>query len=390
MNEHEKFAHSLASLLTKTEPHYLPHPHVPSKIQIHSSETEIATLDLTPFEATPAPVTAYRYFDGVRSIKELLDAYQRARSDHVFEEDINEATSHLSDYAPRFLSDILANAEHRFSDNQAALIANWIKNLDVYTAVRGVEALLNSCADLKLLEVAKGQNWFIHYDHLAIRCGTGANQDAERVAQLLVKHHGYTPAQMPEEAFYQFPDGWNAYPLYKMLENGQVLRIFVDQSDADAPSQIIQHWNRVYGYTSHHLAMRATRLNDQGRREAVPLDDVMATLQNNGIGILTPTGHYTRGLLLQVFTKPEKNPQIPAELKQQVVAISANLEKQIENGKLLELVSRSEMPVAFAQQYYALYGLTYDSHNPLHSAPIYQYFLPAQAQHVIKTSIQTG
>ena len=207
---------------------------------------------------------------------------------------------------------------------------------------------------------------------------------------MLTQHHGYKSSQVTEEAFYQFPDGWNAYPLYKILENGQMLRVFVDQSDADDPEQIIQHWNRVYGYTAHHLAMRATRFNEQGQREAVHLDEIISTLEENGISILKPTGYYTRGLLLQVFTKPELNQQIPADLKESIVAINPKLDKMIENGKLLELVSRTELPLGFAKQLYDLHGLQFDPQNPIHTAPAYQYFLPAQAAHVIKTSVQTN
>ena len=389
MTAFDKFAQTLASSLTQNEPNYLAHPKYSSKIQIYSSENEIATLDLTPFQATPSPATAFKHFDGVQSIKELLDAYKHARAEHVFEDDIIEATANISDYAAQFLTEIAENAKLRFSDNQARLIADWIKHLDIYTAVKAVESLLNSCADLKLLELAKEKNWYIHFDHLAIRCGSKKNNDAERVVQLLTQHHGYTPSQIDEEAFYQFPDGWNAYPLYKILDNGQVLRIFVDQSDADAHSQIIQHWNHVYGYTAHHLAMRATRLNAQGARESVPLDTIISTLEDHGITVLTPTGHYTKGLLLQVFTQPEKNTQIPSELKEKIVSKNPNLNKSIENGKLLELVSRSELSPEFAQKLYQLYGLEFDAFNPSHSAPAYQYFLPAQAAHVIKTSIQT-
>ena len=390
MNQFDNFASSLAQSLKKGDSNYLPHDNSSSKIQIYNEQGNLATLDLTPFDASPTPANAFQYFEGIQSVKELLEAYTNARKDHVFEDDIIDATRHLSDYAPRFLNEILDNATHRFSDNQASIIASWVKHLDVYTAVKGVEALLNSCADLKLLEVAPEKNWFIHFDHLAIRCGSKSNDDAERVVQLLTQHHGYTSSQVTEEAFYQFPDGWNAYPLYKILENGQILRVFVDQSDADDSEQIIQHWNRVYGYTAHHLAMRATRFNEQGQREAVHLDEIISTLEENGISILKPTGHYTRGLLLQVFTKPELNRQIPSDLKETIVAINPKLDKMIENGKLLELVSRTELPLDFAKQLYALYGLQFDPQNPIHTAPAYQYFLPAQAAHVIKTSVQTN
>ena len=69
--------------------------------------------------------------------------------------------------------------------------------------------------------------------------------------------------------------------------------------------------------------------------------------------------------------------------------MASELATAIENGKLLELLSRREVSSALAAQYYALYGLRYDRNNPLHSVPAYQYFLPAQAAHVIRTSVQT-
>ena len=191
-----------------------------------------------------------------------------------------------------------------------------------------------------------------------------------------------------EEAFYQFPDGWNAYPLYKVLENGQVLRLFIDQSDAEHKTQIIQHWNNVYGYTAHHLAIRATMTED-GERRAVPLEEVMEALTKRGIKIMTPTGEYTSGLLLQVFTKPEINPSIPNDLKQSIAQHGEELNRMIENGKLLELVSRKELTSELAVKLFALYGLKFDIANDVHSAPVYQYFLPAQAAHVIRTSVQT-
>ena len=125
-----------------------------------------------------------------------------------------------------------------------------------------------------------------------------------------------------------------------------------------------------------------------GKRVAVPLNTVMTALEEAGVEIMTPTGHYTNGLLMQVFTQPEKNSEIPDELKQQISAYDPQLGKMIENAKLLEIVSRLEMPAELAEAYFALYGIQYQPDNPLHSAPYYQYFLPAQAAHVIKTSQQ--
>ncbi len=362
---------------------------IPHKIQADKDRHTVATLDLIPYKGAPHPATAYSYFDGSRNITDLLGGYRAAREDHDFEADVTNALTNVSDYATQFLNSILAKAKTSFTNDQATLIGEWVKYLDVYTAVKAMESLLHSKADIALLEVARERGWFVHFDHLAIRCGTKARGDAERVAQLLKDKHGYGSSQLDEESYYQFSDGWNAYPVYKILENGQLLRVFIDQSDSDHPSQIIQHWNRIYGYTAHHLAMRATRLEDN-RRIAVPLQEIIAALEQRGIEILTPTGHYTDGLLLQVFTKPERNIAIPDALKKEVVAIDVGLERTIENAKLLELVSRKEMNPHLAKRFFELYGLDYDPHNPLHSAPVYQYFLPAQAAHVIKTSVQEG
>ena len=194
-------------------------------------------------------------------------------------------------------------------------------------------------------------------------------------------------SQVPGEEFYQFPDGWNAYPLYKILSNGQILRVFIDQSDGSSGKQIIQHWNRIYGYTAHHLGISAITLKD-GEKWALPLPDIIDALAEHGVQAMQPTGMYTHGLLQQVFTKPEKNSNIPLDLKAELADIDETLAVTVENAKLLEIVSRKEMPSTMAKQLFALYGLEFDSNNPLHSAPIYQYFLPAQAAHVIKTSTQ--
>ncbi len=357
----------------------------PSQIHITGSESEIFTLDMTPFFATPAAVTAQPFFDGVQTVSKLLSAYHAAKSSLPFETDLPQARESISDYANEFLTTLLTRANTTLSDAQATLIAAWVKNLDVYCAVKAVESFCYSQADLMLLEIAPRYGWDVVYDHMAIRCGSQSHQDAERIATLLIEQHGYVTSQCVGEAYYQFTDGWNAYPLYKILQNGQVLRLFIDQSDAADPAQIIQHWNRVYGYTAHHFGIRATKLVN-GVRLAVPLDDLMHALVKEKIKIMTPVGHYTHGLLLQVFTQPEKNSNIPAALKAEVVAHAAQLEKSIENAKLLELVSRREMEPRFAWDYFELYGLKYDPANALHSAPYYQYFLPTQAAHVIKTS----
>jgi len=387
-DHYSRFAVTLSQQLLAGESSFSPDdkPHL---IHAVGAESELFTLDMTPFAAMPAEVTATPFFEGVGTVSKLLSAYQSAKNSLPFEVDLPEARENLSDYAEEFLTALLAHANAALTDVQAALIAGWVKHLDVYCAVKAVESFCYSRADLTLLEIAPRYGWDVIYDHMAIRCGTQAHHDAERISTLLREKHGYVATQFPGEAYYQFPDGWNAYPVYKILKNGQVLRVFVDQSDADAPAQIIQHWNRVYGYTTHHLGIRATKLVN-GVRLAVPLDDVMRALEKEGIKIMTPTGHYTEGLLVQVFTQPEKNTNIPPALKAEIMANGPQLEKTIENAKLLELVSRREMEPKLAREYFAIYGLKYDATNSLHSAPCYQYFLPAQAAHVIKTSQQVA
>ncbi|VAW80067.1 hypothetical protein MNBD_GAMMA12-3268 [hydrothermal vent metagenome] len=382
--EFNQFASALADDLLTQEETLKAHPEFSHKLQAIRSENEKAILDLTPFITTPSTATAAHFFAKVTDSKSFISAYHAARASTVFETDIPSIADKVSPFAQEFLNDILDSAI-TLTTQQVTIIADWVKNLDVYCAVKAIESLLNSKADISLLEMAHDCGWNVHFDHLAIRCGNQKNHDAEQVAKLLIDEHGYVASQVTTEAYYQFPDGWNAYPVYKILDNGQILRLFIDQSDDKHPNQIIQHWNKVYGFTAHHLAMRATTLiNNQ--RVAVPLSDVMHALKKRGINIMSPTGHYTSGLLLQVFTSPERETKVPQALKQELVKISENLPNIINNGKLLELVSRREMDKEFAERLFSLYGLKFNAHNPLHSAPVYQYFLPAQAQHVIKSS----
>ena len=386
---HQTYAKLLADALLRQHAGLQKHPDVEGRIIARKHAGELASLDLTPFAATPHRADAAPFFSGVRSVADLIVAYHQARQSKPFEADLAEARAHVHDYAQVFMNQLLAQAEKTYSAAQACLIATWVSHLDIYVAVKAVESLLNSKADMALLELAATQRWTVHFDHLAIRCGHAGRRDAERVVELLCNHHNYTPTHVPGEDFYQFSDGWNAYPLYKILKNGQVLRLFIDQSDAQHPTQIIRHWNRVYGYTAHHMGLRATKI-ENGTRRAVHLHEMIAALAQREIAALTPTGDYTQGLLLQVFTKPERNADIPNDLKKELRALHPDLESTVQNAKLLELVSREEVPATLAKDFFALYGLRYDAADPLHSVPAYQYFLPAQAAHVINTSVQTS
>ncbi len=380
-----RFGKKLADWVLKSDPALSDDSLCAHQIHATNKHNDVFNLDLRPFAAKPVGVSGLTFFSNVRCVSGLLSAYQSARQSLPFEMDSAAGRVHVSGYADDFLAAILARGNAALNNDQARLIGYWVKNLDVYAAVKAIESFLYSEVDLKLLEVGHDFGWDITFDHLAIRCSCREYGDAERVVSLLKESHGYVSAQMPNEVSYQFSDGGSAYPLYKMLSNGQVLRIFVEQSDDEQPHHIIQHWNHVYGYTAHHLGLRATVLLG-GVRYAVPLPELMGAMLQAGAKSLTPVGSYTQGLLEQVFRAPEVNRDIPPALMSELARYGEGVTQVIENAKLLELVSRQEMTPALAAKYFALYGIQYDVENALHSAPVYQYFLPAQAAHGIRTS----
>lgn len=383
---YHRFGAALANAVLREQQRLGPDLGRPERISALNEKDERVSLNLVPPQATPAQPTARAFFAHVRSLEQLFSAYREAADVMPLEMSLPGAKQRVHPHAQRFMQELFEQARGSLKARDAIRIAQWVQHFDIYVAVKVVESLCNSKADLALLELAEKRGWLVHFDHLAIRCGSAETRAAESVAEMLMREHGYVRSQVEEEMYYQFADGWSAYLLYKMLENGQVLRLFIDQSDAGHPAQIIQHWNHVYGYTAHHLAMRATR-SEAGRRVAVRLDEMIEALSKLGIGIMEPTGYYTDGLLLQVFTRPERTTCIPDEIKTRLAACGSGIEKKIENGKLLELVSRQEMAPEFARRFYRLYGLDYSPDNPLHSAPIYPYFLPEQAAHVIRTSL---
>ena len=375
--------------LLQAQPRFKADPDNPNKVMVPVPGGEWASLALTPFVAESRTADAGQYFSGLQNAGQLLDAYEQARQDKPFEEDIPYASDTVTPYAAQFKESILTRGRNDIDDDDASRIARLVSNLDIYSAVKAVESLLNSVADRVLLRISEQRGWTLHFDHLAMRCGCSDHGDAERVVENLCRHHGYTPCQLAGENYYRFKDGWDAYVLYKVLENGQQLRLFIDESLAEYPEQIIQHWNHVYGYTAHHLALRATCVVE-GCRVGVPLAELIAAMESGHITAMTATGQYTGGLLEQVFTKPERNSDIPKQIRRRLRQFDSSLEASIENGKLLELLSRREMKQAFKAEYFGLYGIDFDNDNPLHSAPIYPYFLPAQAAHVIRTSVQVA
>lgn len=381
-SELAQFATTVASQLNASEPGWLYSTQTPSALQSQREDRQSIHLDLTPFQGRSHPADAARWFAHVENLEQLLAAYQNAKSACFTEPD-----DHVHRYAQSYLKSRFDDARANYSDADARLIARWVSELDGYAAVKSVECLLDCRDNLVLFNIAADNDWRVLFDHLAIRCGSSKYQHAEQVIAGLQQQHGYVQSQLEHERFYQFDDGWNAYPLYKMLDNGQVIRLFIDQSDADDSQQIIQHWNYCYGFTAHHLALRVVRRNNN-HYQAVPLREVIDALTAAGLQALTATGFYTHGLLEQVFLKPHQNPEVPAGIRQKLSAIDPALNNSIENGKLIELVSRRELAVELTQKFLHLYGIK-NQQQPL-STPIYPYFLPAQAAHVIRTSLHTS
>jgi len=123
-----------------------------------------------------------QWFDGVNCVSKLLSAYRSAKQSLPFEIDFPEARENVSEYA---------------------------------------ESFLYSHADLKLLEIAPSHGWDVVFDHMAICWGSHKYKDSEQVSALLKQEHDYVLTQFGSEAYYQFRMA-RAYPVYKMLESGQV------------------------------------------------------------------------------------------------------------------------------------------------------------------------
>ncbi len=383
-DQYTEFAHLLVDELTQLDSSWIRNTAVPEVVSIKNQHHDDIKLNLTPFEVSVNDDLAGQYFKNVDSIDGLIEVYKQICDDFNFELDVTSLS--VSDYASTFLNNVFINARKKMQVDDVSLIVKFIKDLDCYTAVKSIESLLYSHSDLELLRIANSQGWQTHFDHIAIRCGSSEHDSANKIAELLINNYGYNHPRIKNEDYYLFEDGWSAYPLYKILNNGQVLRIFVDQSESTHPKQIIQHWNHVYGFTAHHLALRLTTV-EQGERWAIPLPKIISLMTQNGRQVLTPAGYYTKGVLSQVFTKPEKNINIPEVILNNKRAICDKLPDMLMNAKLLEIVSRKEMSRKLAEKYFNLYELDYNASTALHSAVYYHYFLPVQAAHVINSSI---
>jgi len=354
-------------------------------VMVINDDHQEVILDLTPLQLPLQEVTAEPFFSSISDAASLIHAYHEAKKALPFEEDDEKAQKHVSPYAHSYLLHALEAAQ-TLTPKESQLIADFVKNLDIYTAVRSCETFFANRDNLLLLSVAKEQKWTALFDHLAIRTGSKSRNDAQYIADYLIKHHGYSYVDVAGQDYYEFSDGWSAYIIYKQLKNGMLLRLFIDQSDTD--TQIIQHWNHAYGYTAHHLGLRCVASHKEGL-DAIPILEVAQALKAKEVTILEPTGLYTLGLLEQVFTKPQRDEALPLSLKENFDNYDKDLFQIIKNAKLLEIVARRELPLEFKKLYFKDLGLEFQPHNPLHSALFYNFFLPAQAAHVIKSSIET-
>ena len=183
-NPYSSFANSLARHLLEHEAGFNSDSKQKQILHVHCNDSQVFALDMTPFIATPAAVSARQWFDGVNCVSTLLSAYQAAKQSLPFEMDFPEARKNVSAYAEDFLSALLSRANAALTDQQAALIANWVKHLDVYCAVKSVESFLYSHADLKLLEIAPDYGWDVVFDVMASRGGSQEYKDAETDSEL--------------------------------------------------------------------------------------------------------------------------------------------------------------------------------------------------------------
>ncbi len=343
---------------------------LPENIQACSSES----YDLTPVDLPMEVADARTHFQQVKSLDELISKYWTIRQENHFEHDVPAAMDNIHPWADEFMETLMASASNRFTDKDAYVIAQFVSTLDIYAAVKTIESLLNDPQDIVLLHIANENHWQAHLDHLTIRCGNQQYEDAERVFNFLMKHHHYYPPQHIEEAYLVSDTGWNAYPLYKIMENGQFIRIFIDQADSEHKQQAIQHWNHAYGYTAHHIGLRLTTQNENGRK-SLTLPEISNQLQKYKISIKDSILS-NPNLMQQTLIRPRKSNRLPQDILQGAARVNSTLPSILEEGKFIALVSRLELPDTLKEKWFKLYQIGYDPSDPLHSAPAFNLFSP--------------
>ncbi|VAW71208.1 hypothetical protein MNBD_GAMMA12-2135 [hydrothermal vent metagenome] len=341
------------------------------------------SFNLSPVDLPLEVADAQQQFQHVQTINTLISQYWAVRQANHFEHDIPVAMDNIHPWADDFLDTLMTAASTHYTDQDACLIAQLISTLDSYAAIKTIESLLNNPQDILLLRIAKENNWQVHLDHIAIRCGNQRDEDAERIFNFLMKHYHYYPPQHIEEAYLLSSEGWNAYPLYKIMNNGQVIRIIVSQADSEHHQQTIQHWNHAYGYTAHHIGLRLTQHSAEKGRQQVSLTEINHSQQNNIFNLDAVIK--SSNLMHQVFLNPVKVNSLPNDILAGAKKVDPEILTSLKQGKLIELVSRLELPETLKEKWFTLYQIRYEASNPIHSVPAFNLFTPFKADcHYIK------
>ena len=168
-NLHDDLAHDLVREVLAGPTTLRADPDHPGKLLVPRPDGRMAGIDLTPFEAEPQPMTAGHYFHGIKTVDGLLTAYRDARQSKPFEEDYGAPWSMWIPTPTNFWMACWPVPGVFLAMPTPKLIGDWVGQFDVYVAVKAVESLLYSQADLTLLKIAPRLGWTVHFDHLAIR-----------------------------------------------------------------------------------------------------------------------------------------------------------------------------------------------------------------------------
>ncbi len=353
----------------------------PAQLHFYPTHNRYAGLkvsfNLSPVDLPLEVADAQQQFQQVQTINSLISQYWEVRRTHHFEHDIPAAMDNIHPWADDFLEALMASASAHFTDQDACLIAKFVSTLDSYAAIKTIESLLNNPQDVLLLRIAKENDWQVHLDHIAIRCGNQRNEDAERIFNFLMKHHHYYPPQHIEEAYLLSTEGWSAYPLYKVMNNGQLIRIIVSQADSEHAQQAIQHWNHVYGYTAHHIGLRLTKHNAEEGRQQVSLTEISQSQQSTIFKLNTVIK--SANLMHQVLLNTAKPNLLPNDILTAAQSFNPEILTILRQGKLIELISRLELPDTLKEKWFKLYQIRYEPSNPIHSVPAFNLFSPLKA-----------
>lgn len=155
-NPHREFASMLAGTVLRDQGRLRLDFDRPERVGTTNESGDAVSLNLVPFRAPLSKATAAAFFTGVRSLEQLFSAYREATRALPFEIDLAEARERLHPFADAFMQTLFEEAKRSLQDSDAERIAQWVRDFDIYVAVKVVESLLNSKADLALLRSGRG------------------------------------------------------------------------------------------------------------------------------------------------------------------------------------------------------------------------------------------